>query len=84
MQIDIQVLHFSVTDSMRSHIDRRLHFCLTFCDDHIQRVVMRLSDINGRRSGPDNRAGRTAQRRLARRRDRSRTTRPGDAVAIAE
>jgi len=53
MQIDIQARRFTLTDALRSHAERRLHLALTCCYDHIQRVVMRLSDINGPRGGVD-------------------------------
>ncbi len=55
MQIDIQARNFSLTDALRNHAERRLGFALTSCDEHIQRVVMRLSDINGPRGGEDKR-----------------------------
>ena len=55
MQINIQARNFSLTDALRSHAERRLHFALTCCGSHIRRVVMRLSDINGPRGGADKR-----------------------------
>ena len=40
-----------MTDALHSHAERRLRFTLTRCDDHIRRMVMRLSVINGPRGG---------------------------------
>ncbi len=53
MQIDIQARNFPLTDALRSHTERRLGFALSTGDDHIQRVIVRLSDINGPRGGSD-------------------------------
>ena len=55
MQIDIRAHDFPLSDALRSHAERRLRFALSCCDEHIQRVVMRLSDINGPRGGADKR-----------------------------
>lgn len=53
MQIDIQARQFSLTKALRSHAEHRLHSALTCYDGYIQRMVMRLSDINGPRGGAD-------------------------------
>ncbi len=55
MQIDVQARDFSLTEALRSHIDRRLGFALSNRDDHIQHIIVRLSDINGPRGGSDKR-----------------------------
>ena len=53
MQIDIHARDFPLTDALRDHIKRRLGFVLSARDEHIQRVKVRLSDINGPRGGAD-------------------------------
>lgn len=53
MQIDIQARNFSLTQALRNHIERRLAFALNTRDEHIQRILVRLSDINGPRGGED-------------------------------
>ena len=53
MQIIIQARNFSLTKALRSYIERRLRFALGSRDEHIQKIMVRLSDINGPRGGED-------------------------------
>lgn len=53
MQIDIQARNFSLTPALRNHVERRLGFALSTRDEHIQRISVRLLDINGPRGGED-------------------------------
>ncbi len=53
MQIEIQARNFPLTQAMRSHVERRLGFALSTRHEHIQRILVRLSDINGPRGGHD-------------------------------
>ena len=55
MHIDIQARDFSLTQSLRSHVERRLGFALGQRYDRISRILVRLSDINGPRGGRDKR-----------------------------
>ena len=47
MKFDILARNFVLTTALRCHIERRLGFALSTRGKHIQRVRVRLSDING-------------------------------------
>lgn len=53
MQIDIQSRDFSLTEALHNYVQRRLYFAMSYCSGHINRVVVRLSDVNGPRGGAD-------------------------------
>lgn len=53
MQIEIQTRDFSLTNALQDHIQRRIGFALSTRYQHIQRILVRLSDINGPRGGND-------------------------------
>jgi ribosome-associated translation inhibitor RaiA len=55
MKIDIQSRGFTLTDPLFGYAQKRLHSALTYCSGHVNRVVIRLSDINGPRGGADKR-----------------------------
>jgi len=55
MQIKIQARNFSLTRAMRMYIERRLGFALSTCYRQVNRILVRLSDINGPRGGNDKR-----------------------------
>jgi len=53
MQISIQARNFRLTNAISSYVKRRLSFALKNRDEQIQRISVRLSDINGPRGGED-------------------------------
>ncbi len=55
MQVDIQCRGFELTGSLREHVRKRLACNLPAGETAIQRVTVRLSDINGPRGGEDKR-----------------------------
>lgn len=55
MQIHIHCQGFVLTEGLRAHIERRIHFTLSWASDQIRSVTVRLSDQNGTRGGIDKR-----------------------------
>ncbi len=51
MQIDIQAHNSPLTSALRDHVVRRLGFTLSTRDDHIQRVTVRLYELNAPSGG---------------------------------
>jgi putative sigma-54 modulation protein len=55
MQIHIHSQGFLLTEALRAHIERRIHFALSWAAEQIRSVTVRLSDQNGTRGGIDKR-----------------------------
>lgn len=55
MRIDIQASGLDLTELLRQHTERRLQFALSWADDDVRAIAVRLSDINGPRGGNDKR-----------------------------
>lgn len=55
MKIYIQSQGFELTQGLRSHIERRIHFSLSWAAENIRTVTVRLSDQNATRGGIDKR-----------------------------
>ncbi len=53
MQINIHSKKFSLTDALKNYAKRRLSFSFANKSERINKVMMRLSDINGPRGGAD-------------------------------
>ena len=55
MQTIIQSRGFVLTDALHEYTQRRLAYAVSFAGDYIQRITVRLSDINGPKGGEDKR-----------------------------
>ena len=55
MRIDIRAQGFALTQSIQSHVQRRIEFALDRLRGQVRSVRVRLSDTNGRRGGIDKR-----------------------------
>lgn len=53
MQLDIQALNFPLTESIHNYVERRICFSLSSRDEHIQRIIVHLSEINGLHGAKD-------------------------------
>jgi ribosomal subunit interface protein len=53
MQIDIQSRGFTLTNALLTYSQRRVHFAMAYISSHVNRVAIRLSDVNGPRGGAD-------------------------------
>ena len=55
MQFHIHAGDFPLTDALRHHVERRLHFDLSRFQPLVRKIEVHLSDVNGPRGGQDKR-----------------------------
>ncbi len=53
MRIQIHSRKFPLTEGIREHIERRVHFTLSWANQTLSTVTLRLDDVNGPRGGED-------------------------------
>ncbi|MBM4320826.1 MAG: HPF/RaiA family ribosome-associated protein [Deltaproteobacteria bacterium] len=53
MRLEIRGLKMEVTEALRTHIERRVHFALGRYAASIDRVDVRITDLNASRGGID-------------------------------
>jgi len=55
MKIEVRFRGMATSDALRDQVGRRLHFQLSRFNGEISAVIVRISDINGPKGGPDKR-----------------------------
>lgn len=53
MQLDMHGINYNLDEGLKDHIERRLHFALRRFASRIQKMTIRLTDVNGPRGGID-------------------------------
>ena len=53
MQVEISAPEVHVSERLRDHIERRIHFALKRLAQHIRKVRVQMRDLNGPRGGVD-------------------------------
>ncbi|RYZ79702.1 MAG: HPF/RaiA family ribosome-associated protein, partial [Moraxellaceae bacterium] len=53
MRIEIHTGSFSITDSLRNHIERRVQFTLSWAQQSVHKIALHLNDVNGPKGGAD-------------------------------
>ena len=53
MQLEMRGVNYELQDELKDHIERRLRFALGRFADRIERLTIRVSDVNGPRGGID-------------------------------
>lgn len=53
MHLEMRGVNYELKDALKDHIERRIRFALGRFADRIERLVVRISDMNGPRGGVD-------------------------------